>query len=419
MSKHVLIIDSNLPGFETMRRAKQRGYHVSFIRSKYRLYSETEAIRKAVYDIDTVLTIEDPTDIAEVRHAIETVQRHRPVDGVITQLEICVDVVARICAELGLPFTDAGAVERARDKARAREVIQEAGLRSARFRVVHSPAEAAAAMRDLGVPVIVKPQTGYDSLFACPASTPEEAEAAAARLLEGIDRVPAQIRPQLRRGILVEELLQGPLVSAEIGVSRGRFHRFMISGRTRAAENECIELGAIMPADLPEPERERCFAYAEDVARALGLDLGILHIELIVTKDGPVLVEVNPRLMGGVMPGLYNNLTGDNIFDHLLDIHLGLDVPAPARGAGGFISSRKIMVRADGRLADRIALDWVRDVPNLIHFDPYILRPNEAVKRLDILARYQIRGEDLRDADATAAGLLDRFEAELGVALVR
>ncbi|CAO3433015.1 ATP-grasp domain-containing protein [Azospirillum doebereinerae] len=419
MSKHVLIIDSNLPGFETIRRAKQRGYHVSFIRSKYRLYSETEAIRKVVYDTDTVVTIDDPTDIGELRHAIETVKRHRPIDGVITQLEICVDVVARICAEMGLSFTDARAVERARDKAKAREIIQQAGLRSARFQVVRTPSEAYEAAQSLGVPVIIKPQTGYDSLFACPAQTPEEAQAAAARLLDGIDRVPEQIRPQLRRGILVEELLQGPLVSAEIGVARGRFHRFMISGRTRAVENECIELGAIMPADLPEAERERCFDYAEDVARALGLDLGILHIELIVTKDGPALVEVNPRLMGGVMPGLYNNLTGDNIFDRLLDIHLGLDIPTSARSVGGFISSRKIMVQADGRLADRIALDWVKDVPNLIHFDPYILRPNEAVKRLDILARYQIRGEDLRDADTTAAGLLDRFEAELGVALVR
>jgi len=41
-------------------------------------------------------------------------------------------------------------------------------------------------------------------------------------------------------------------------------------------------------------------------------------------KSGPVLVEVNPRIMGGYMPILYNNVSGNNIFRWLADIHSGV-----------------------------------------------------------------------------------------------
>ncbi|WP_146159943.1 hypothetical protein [Kosakonia sp. H7A] len=45
---------------------------------------------------------------------------------------------------------------------------------------------------------------------------------------------------------------------------------------------------------------------------------------MILMKSGPVLVEVNPRIMGGYMPVLYNNVSRNNIFRWLADIHSGV-----------------------------------------------------------------------------------------------
>ncbi|UXX92169.1 ATP-grasp domain-containing protein [Streptomyces sp. AD2-2] len=42
---------------------------------------------------------------------------------------------------------------------------------------------------------------------------------------------------------------------------------------------------------------------AEAAVRALGIVLGPAHVELRLGPEGPVLIEVNPRLAGGWIPG--------------------------------------------------------------------------------------------------------------------
>ncbi|EJN05653.1 ATP-grasp domain-containing protein [Phyllobacterium sp. YR531] len=419
MSKHLLIVDSNVPGFDTIQNASDAGIIVSFIRSNYRLYTVTENVIRTVYGVANVISIDDPTSLDQVKKAMSAIHNLLPVDGVITQLEACVDVVAQACADLGIRFTNARAVANARDKAKARELIEAVGIRSARCRIVSTPDEAAQVTAEFGCPVIVKPQTGYDSLLAYPAHSPEQAASATNALLNGIKDTPRQIHSQLQKGVLVEELLVGELVSVELGVKDGKFYRFMVSGRPRSKENECIEMGATMPADISSELREECFFYAESVVTALGLDIGIFHIEMILTKRGPTLVEVNPRLMGGVMPGMYKHLTSDDISKHLINIHLDLPVEAPELDVRDFITSRKLMPRNNGQLAGQIDVSWAAATEGLIHFDPYALRPGQEVKANQVLARYQIRRNSLDDAGVIADELLDRFEVAIGIPLIR
>lgn len=418
MRKHVVFADANVPTFETMLVAHQRGYQITLIRSNYRMYAETPFVLDTIAKVDRIIEIDDPTRLDQTTGAIMQAGSLSPIDAVITQLEPCVDTVADACASLGLRFTNAQSVRIARDKAKARQVVAEAGLASAAFEVVHSAASAAAAAAKIGQ-VIVKPQTSYDSLLAYTADTSDEARDAAAALLAGIDSIAPQLRDQVSRGILVEERLRGELVSAELGMRDGRFYRFMLSGRPRSAENECIEMGASMPADVSATVRDVCFEYAEEVAEAIGLDIGIFHIEMIITDRGPVLVEVNPRLMGGVMPGMYKHATGDDICAHLLDIHLGLPIRFHDQIPSRFITSRKLMPKQPGQLAGDVDLSWVSEVDSIVHFSPYKLNPMQQVDRLDILARYEVGCSTMTEANNVADGILSRFEMAVGVPLIR
>jgi biotin carboxylase len=418
MPKHVVFADANVPTFETIEVAHQRGYEISLIRSKYRMYTETPFVLDVTARIDRIIDIDDPTRYDQMTGAIKQAGSVSPIDAVITQLEPCVDTVADACASLGLRFTNAHAVRIARDKAKARQVISEAGLASAAFEVVQSPESAAAAAAKIGH-VIVKPQTSYDSLLAYTADTPDEARDCAAKLLAGIDSLAPQLREQVSRGILVEERLRGELVSAELGMRDGQFYRFMLSGRPRSADNECIEMGASMPADVSAEMRDACFTYAENVARAIGLDIGIFHIEMIITGRGPVLVEVNPRLMGGVMPGMYKHATGDDICAHLLDIHLGLPIRFNDQKPSRFITSRKLMPKQGGQLAANVDVSWVSCVDSIVHFSPYKLNSMQHVERLDILARYEVECTTMTEANNVAESVLSRFEKTVGIPLIR
>ncbi|WP_194460296.1 acetyl-CoA carboxylase biotin carboxylase subunit family protein [Bradyrhizobium sp. CCBAU 53421] len=417
---HIVFIDTTWGGVETMRLAKQRGLRVSLIRSGYRDDRfRTERVQRIVSTLDTVITISATTVETAVLRSLQQIAAIAPIDAVISEFEACVDVAARVCARLSIPFTSASAVAAARDKARAREIIQSAGLRCPRFRQVVTPRQARAAAEAIGVPVVVKPRTGYYSLLAAVAPTSTDAERAAQNLLSGIDALPVHLQAQFRKGILVEEHLIGPLVSAEIGVRDEKFYHFMVSDHPRAREDECIEMGASMPADLTQDQIKSCFQYAEAVARELGFDMGIFHVEMIATEQGPVLVEMNSRVMGGVMPSVYHHLTGEWIQERLLDIHLGFPIRDVPPQYSGYVSARNIMPGRDAALADRIDLSWLTEYSeNLIEFDPHRLEPSIEVRRKEILGWYHLRADSFTEANMVANTVLRRFEASIGVPLL-
>ncbi|MEF3111783.1 ATP-grasp domain-containing protein [Streptomyces chrestomyceticus] len=418
---HVLFVEPNVPAVDAMRRAMELGHRVSLIRSNtFRFYPDDAATDAVLTSLDRCVDIPDTADPDQLARALGPIAETDRPDAVISQIEFTVEATAIACARVGLPFTDADGVRNARDKAHARDLLAAAGLATARHRHVTRLAQVREALDRVGLPVVIKPVTGADSILADRADTVADALTAAERALTHVARLPEMLQEQFGRGIIVEEHLAGPLVSAEVGALNGRFHRFMLSGRPRSRQNECIEMGASMPAEVSAAQREACFAYAEDVCRTLGLDLGIFHIEMILTARGPVLVEANPRLMGGVMPGLYKMVTGQDIHDYEIRIHLGQDIDGPLPPWGDhFVTSRKLMPRRGARLADTVDLGWLDAYSDRLNgFFPYRLAPGSEVAQDEILARYTVRDRSMASATEIADDLLDRFEKCLGISLI-
>ena len=52
--------------------------------------------------------------------------------------------------------------------------------------------------------------------------------------------------------------------------------------------------------------------------RALGLGWGPAHVELRLTQDGPRIVEVNPRLAGGMIPRMVEEALGIDLIEHVV-----------------------------------------------------------------------------------------------------
>lgn len=414
---HILFPDAPDSGLRTMRRAVELGHRATFLRGRsFQLYTPSPWIRQ-VLDQVRVIDLPVTSDADLLADVMGKVHAEDPIDAVVGQLEPAMEATAIACERLGLPFTSRVGVLNARDKGRCREVLAAAGLATVKHATVNSVAEGLAAAATIGYPVVVKPVSGMGSLLAGRADDDGQLTRLVSSIVDGEQR-PEQIRTQFGRGALIEEYLSGELVSAEIGMLDDRCHRFVVCGRSRAVQNECVEMGAAIPADLPARLERECFDYAERVCRALRLDLGVFHIELMLTARGPVLVEVNPRAMGGVMTTMYGQLAGVDFADYVIDIYLRKPPAVKPPRLRGTITARMLMPQVRAKLPREIPLSWVDSVPDIVSFFNYHIEPGAEVLPQQVLARYVVRGDQWTATMDRADELVARFERSLGIPLM-
>ncbi|WP_089156222.1 ATP-grasp domain-containing protein [Micromonospora sp. NBS 11-29] len=264
----------------------------------------------------------DTDDLDQVVSACAELAAGGRLAGITSSSEYYIATAARVAVGLGLPAPDPEAVARCRDKGRQRRALADAGVPVPGFRTVESVAGAVAAAEELGPPVVLKPATGSGSVGVRLCVDVVEAARWAALLLGR--------RPRLDLPILVEQAVRGPEFSVET-----------FDGETRAVvakrlglEPWFVEVGHDVPAQVPDATREELSRVARRALHALGLGWGAAHTELRLAAAGPVVIEVNPRLAGGMIPAAVRAAIGLDLVDAVVARATGGALPAPAPAAG-------------------------------------------------------------------------------------
>lgn len=334
--KHVGVVESNLAGsgFAGMRIAKQLGCQVTFFAADLARYLAVPAGRQVLDDcVDSVELCR--TDVlGPLLERIREVHADRPFAGLLSMAEYEVVVAAEAAAELGLPGPDPQAVRTARNKVHMRRRCAAAGVPMPAFRSVCSRGEAEQAADEVGYPCVVKPadETSSADVRRC-------ADAAqAGDQFDVIRSRPLNVRGQRRHHeVLVEECALGFEVSVELLAAK-RLHVLGVTDKTVGGNNRFVELGHLFPSLLPESVRTACEQVALDAVRAVGFDLGMAHVEVKYTADGPRLIEVNPRPAGDRITDLVDLSLDTSCLELVVRQYLGEhvddDVPTAAvRGA--------------------------------------------------------------------------------------
>ena len=81
----------------------------------------------------------------------------------------------------------------------------------------------------------------------------------------------------------------------------------------------------MMPSELDESSQKSLFTCAEQAAKSLGLRSCPFHAELILTSDGPRVIEVGARL-GGYRSRMYGTAYGIDLVGAALDAYAGMRV---------------------------------------------------------------------------------------------
>ncbi|CAB9509573.1 Inherit from NOG: acetyl-CoA carboxylase biotin carboxylase [Seminavis robusta] len=237
--------------------------------------------------------------------------------------EAGVDLADALSEHLGL-LSNGTAVANRRDKKVQQELIKEAGLRSIRQVAGTSfTPEVDDFMRKESYPVVVKPldSAGSDGVKMC--KSYEEAKHHFLYLLNEHDMVNGGECHE----VLCQEFLKGTEYVVDC-VSRDSVHKTVMVWKydKRPVNGAAFVYFGDIPVDSETEEAKVLIPYARRVLDALGCAHGPSHGEIIITEDGPCLVEMNCRAHGGdgIWQPLCRALTGgynqvDATVDAILD----------------------------------------------------------------------------------------------------
>jgi biotin carboxylase len=262
------------------------------------------------------------------------------VDGVLALSELVSYPAAVAAAALGLPGNPPIAAIRLRRKDLQRQALRAAGLAGPAFVTVTEQDELAAAVAGLTFPVVFKPAVGVGSLCVTRAEDLTALVAAFGRAMGMYTTDPRVIGAAPL--FVVEEVIEGSnwhddarmgtRVSVESVIDRGTIAHLAVTDKLPLAP-PFREVGDVMPSGLPEHRLAEIRQTTSDALRALGVTYGATHTELMLTATGPVVIEVNGRIGGGVTE-LLRAAAGYDIVEQLALLALGRPVADLPRFAG-------------------------------------------------------------------------------------
>jgi biotin carboxylase len=275
------------------------------------------------------LDLRDPA--AAARQALAFSRRH-PVDAVVGVDDLTVVAAAAIAKALGLPHNSVESVATARNKHRTREVLSRAGLPVPWFGLLSVRDDPAAAASRVPYPCVVKPLVLSASRGVIRADG-EEAFGAAFRRLAAILREPevAALGEDAAR-LLVESFIPGQEVALEGLLIGGKLRVLCLFDKPDQLDGPFFEETLyITPSRKPRRVQDEIGGCVARACEALGLREGPVHAELRVNQDGPWLLEVNPRSIGGRCSRVLRFGTGMSLEELILRQALRLPIASLER----------------------------------------------------------------------------------------
>jgi biotin carboxylase len=242
-------------------------------------------------------------DVKDIERCIKIARDHQ-VDGVMTiASDIAVPTVAAVAEKLKLPGISSEVAEIATNKALMRKRFAEKGLPSPKFRTSTNLQEVRNSIQILGLPVVIKPIDNAGSRGVSKISSIMEIEKAFLHAFENS-----------RKGeVIIEEFMEGIECTIEGMTYEDKTEILAISQKKKPEGHYRVATDLTYPPDFPFEIINEIEKVTKLAISAIGINMGPTHSEVIVTTDGPKLVEVAAR--GG----------GFDVFTKVVPIVSGVD----------------------------------------------------------------------------------------------
>ena len=301
--KKALIIGASILQMPAILKAKELGYYVGAV--DYNPKAEGIPYADEFFNVSTI----------DIEGVVRTAKEFRP-DVILTlATDKPMRAVAAACEALGLPGISSETALKATDKGAMIRAFEANGVEHPWYLLIPGPEAMKEHTATVRYPCVVKPtdNAGSRGVVLCR----NEAE-----LLSGYEYA----RSESYGGeVIIEEYLEGPEFSVEVMVVDGEPKVLQITDKLTTGAPHFVEMGHSQPTRQPAEVRKKISDLAIRACRAVGITVGPAHVEIILTQNGPVMVELGAR-MGG-----------DCIATHLVPLSSGIDMVGAAilLAAGG------------------------------------------------------------------------------------
>ena len=290
--KKLLIIGASILQLPAIKKAKEMGMHVAVI--DYDPNAIGIPYADEYFNVSTI-------DIAGVA---ETAKRFAP-DGIMTlATDMPMRSIAKAAEVCGLPGITMDTAIKSTDKGEMIKAFAEHGVEHPWFYIASDENEFNAVKPDVAFPCIMKPtdNSGSRGVVLC-------------NDLAELEKEYSYTRASSRGGaVIIEEYMRGSEVSVEVITVNGEPHVLQVTDKLTTGAPHFVEMGHNQPSMLPERDLEKIRDLACRAVKSVGIQNGPAHVEIMLTKDGPKMVELGAR-MGG-----------DCITTHLVPLSTGIDM---------------------------------------------------------------------------------------------
>ncbi|HWZ49707.1 MAG TPA: ATP-grasp domain-containing protein, partial [Herbaspirillum sp.] len=326
------------------------------------------------------------------------------IDAVLCLIDTRMPAAAKLADRLGVRHLNPASAALMRDKFDVRCRLAERGLAQPLFSLATTNEGVKAAVEQLGLPVLIKPVDGYGSQ-----------NIVVLRYLEDLDPLLSPLDDLLpcnadyglnvrsNDRLLVERFMSGTIIGCDTLTTDGRHQLLGINEKIFfEPPSFAIRGGCFTPN---RPAFEAIERYLFSVLDAVGLDWGAAHTELMLTADGPRLIEINPRLVGAKIPRLIGYALNRSMHADLIALHTGEGLRIPTESATSVAVTRWIVAEQAGILDHVEMPQWhdprIRCVELLKQKGDHIRPPFENADRIGyimVCAATRSEAEQLADS---------------------
>lgn len=374
---HLLIVE--LPGgndFDIVQAALDRGDGFTFLTANVGHYMAQPAAWSCLQQAVHVLEIRD-FGFEPVTQAVLEVHARKPIDAVLCLLDIRLVEAACLAEMLGCRHIKAEDAVRLRDKYSVRCTLAHAGIAQPTFALARTNTELKRSVAQLGLPVLIKPSDGYASQNIAVLRYPEDLDPLLSPLEDMLpSRADYGLGVHANDRLLVERLMEGTVIGCDTLSVDGRHRLLGIHEKLFFEAPSFAIRGSCFATD--HPQWEAIERYVFQILDALQFNWGATHTELMLTPDGPRLIEVNGRMVGAKIARLVNYALDTSFHSALIDVHLGRTPTLPPPNERPVFAVTRWVVASEAGTLARVVLPEVTDTR--IRCVELMKQPGDAVR---------------------------------------